>query len=134
MLFPGPVLACLAGNKSLDEHLEWIIVVDHLALAVMMVLRNSHVSWIAKNIDHALVARIETIVGSNDAWSWHFRKIPLGHHRRIRDQPINVAPIRNRFRECQVGDEKTSPGISRFRVGNKKCIIRDNEEVTPRTV
>src|ERR1017187_6094931 len=97
-----------------------------------MVIRNGYVSRIADNVNDALVARIETIMGSNDARSRHAGKIPLRQHLRGRTHPINIAPVRGGFGESQVGYEKTGPGISRFWVGNKKRVIGKNEEVAPR--
>jgi hypothetical protein len=110
------------------------VVLDYSALAVEVILGESDIPRVTHNVDDSRIARIEVLVALQYTGSRHARKMPLGERFRVRGQLVDIGKVGMFLRIHEVRYQEPSPGITRFRVGNKKRVIGKNDEVTPGTV
>src|SRR5258708_8596056 len=111
-----------------------MIVFDQLTLTMMVILRKSNVSRVPNDVDDLLIARVEGIVGSDDARPRHPFEMALGHDFWRRNQAINGAPVRVLIRIEQVCDQETSPRVACFRIGDEKDVARKDGKFVARAV
>ena len=87
---PGAMRTGLAGHEASYELLHGVAVLDLLALAMIVILRDDDVARIANDIHHLGIARLKAFVTLDDAWPCHPVKIPLGGCIRVWNQAMDV--------------------------------------------
>src|ERR1700720_4102696 len=101
---------------------------------MVMILRKCHVARVPNDIDDLLITRIERVVAADDSRPLHPFKAPLRHYFWVRNQSIDIFPARILLRINKIGEQKTGPGITRFRIRNQKNVVSEYREISARAM
>jgi hypothetical protein len=112
ILSPGTVGTGMAGNKTLNEGVDWGIIADKAPLALKVILGNRHIARIADDVDYPGIAGIKVLVAFQQTGSRQAIEGSLAQSLRVRNDAIDCGEVDGFLGVYEVRNQKARPGIS----------------------